>query len=185
MDEVLACVQAAGLLRPNRSEIVRYAKLIFGTERVYSINDTLGQAYSFEDLGLSIQHRLPRKACLLILVGQQGSGKTSVAKLLPGWMIINEAEAGSIKRGLRLNRILDAFEQLKRGKLPGIVVDASNPKPEEREKFVELAQLHSVAWEVGWIARPGYCDKRAQAIPRLALEMYAKNFVRPDAKRLV
>ena len=124
------------------------------------------QVYTFNNLGFTVDQRLPKTPSLIILMGQPGSGKSTVARHLAelGYRVYDEKEAGKLQKGqvgitAQLERDLAA---VKAGELPGVVIDATNPTAKTRQLHLDLAAKVGVPAHVGWITRPGWESNEAR-----------------------
>lgn len=144
--------------------------------------------YTFETLGYNVERRFP-KSSLLVLMGQPGSGKSTVAAKLKaaGWKVYDEKEAGKLqKKQVAATKDLNSqLALVKTGKLPGVVVDATHPSAAKRQFYMALAKAMGVEYHTGWITRPGWesnATRTVGKVPDIALNMYVKNFEPPTAE---
>lgn len=154
---------------------------------------------TFESIGFKFNERLPIKTSedkrgdigpLIVLMGQQGSGKSTVAAQLKdmGYLVYSEIQAGALQRKQVKattefkQSLLRLIKETEHGpKLPGIVIDATNPQVKHRQLYMDLATLVGVPYHTGWITRPGWESnkERLLRIPDVALYTYAKRFEYP------
>ncbi len=123
---------------------------------------------------------------MIIMVGQQGSGKTTWATRLSedlGYSLVaSEPTPGDntfvIKDKKRRLRMIDQL--LTEGK--SIIVDATHPTRASRAELIQIAQQHNVPVRIFWVARPGrpYNELREKPVSEIALRTYTKNFERPS-----
>lgn len=130
---------------------------------------------------------VPDHVELVIMVGQQGAGKSTIARKLRdehGYTIVARD-----KKSLR-----KIEELLKSGK--SVVFDATNPSRESRKPFIALAQSLEIPVRVFWITRSGrtfnalrrgrLLDTGAadpdhnKPVPDIALRTYTREFERPS-----
>jgi predicted kinase len=180
----------------NKELPLPYGVTIEETIHVYSINGTYGNVYSFDQIKLTLEERLPKTPSLIILVGQQGSGKTTVADRLAskGYIVYPEKEAAKLqKKQIKLTATFKSqLQSLKDGfkgksdqkSVAGIVIDATNRTVAHRKLYRDLAAEVGVSCYVGWITRPGWesNDRRDIKIPDIALYTYAKQLEPPSAQ---
>lgn len=158
---------------------------------VYSINGDYGDVKCrFEDLKYTVETRVPKKPSLIVLMGQQGSGKSTVAQKLAmlGYIVYNEKESGAI-RNKQVKATALFKESLQKLLAPdasnaaGIVIDATNPTIASRLVYIDIAKALGVPFHVGWITRPGYKSNAARviAVPSMVLGMYKNKVESPVA----
>lgn len=119
---------------------------------------------------------------LIIMMGQEGSGKTTYAKTLQdkGYLIISEPLISSIKRkNIKSVNILK--EALKNNKL-GVIIDSSNPVHNDRLIYSDIAKELNISSIILWVSRPGYKfnNLRNQKIPETILNIYSKIIQPPN-----
>ena len=147
----------------------------------------IGVEAKIENIGFDPLYNFNYEKIILILVGQQGSGKSTIAKKLEekGWYIINEKDAASIRRASESSKskIMDQFRTLLSNinNFKGIVIDSTNGKSSHRKIYINEAKKLNVGYIVGWITRPGWYfnNQRDIKIPPQALSLYTKNFEIP------
>lgn len=154
---------------------------------VYTINAVPSSTnYTLEHLGFTVEKRLPTTSCLLILMGQPGSGKSTVAAKLQalGWLVYDEITAGKLRKGQK--KLTADFRQrlveVKEGKLKGVVIDATNPTVAMRQIYRAVAIEMGVFAYTGWITRPGWTSNEARTVgkvPPIAMNMYVSRLEPP------
>jgi predicted kinase len=126
---------------------------------------------------------------LIILVGQQGSGKSTVAKQFSdkGWVIIDEMYINNAKRKDRYSNSLQELINnigCKGVGSKGVVIDAPNPKESDRKFLIDMALKASKKYIVGWVTRPGYYFNINTSVsaPVNVLESYVQDLETPLLK---
>lgn len=122
---------------------------------------------------------------IIIMVGQQGSGKTSwaiqIAKSLGYTLVTNEnvpfEEALIMKDKKRRLQLINRL--LAQGN--SVIVDATHPSQASRKEILDLAKARKVPARIFWVSRPGryYNQLRDKPVPEIALRTYTKHFEIP------
>jgi bifunctional polynucleotide phosphatase/kinase len=131
---------------------------------------------------------------LVVLVGNQGSGKTRTAKMLEtfGYFHVSRDELKTIPSMVRKIK-----EQLGQGR--SVVVDATNPTISSRKVFLDLFHgadskgdpsgvplepLREPEKRIAWHIRDGrpFNKLREKPIPEIAYRNYSKNFEEPSSQ---
>jgi len=128
---------------------------------------------------------LPRPV-LIIMMGQQGSGKSTFADSLRRlqFIIVKETEAGMIRRG-QTKAVAEFKALLQKVKIEptfhGVVVDATSPTNASRQVYAQMALAMGMPAIVAWCTRPGfrYNAMRSQPIPIIGLHRYASTLESP------
>ena len=149
---------------------------------------TIGTTCTLEDINFDPLASFDSdKPQLLILMGQQGSGKSTIANRLGsrGWHIIDEKQAREIRTALPQSRVVRNLKNLVVGigtSIPGVVIDCSNPRSEHRQLYINMAKQLNINYAVGWVTRPGwfYNSTRIIRSPDEALNVYAANLECPS-----
>lgn len=156
----------------------------------FPLVDELIQDKSLHDLNIAHDISYIDKPCLIVLVGQQGSGKSTVAKRFgdKGWVVIDEMYVNNIKRkGSNITPLINLISNIgdKGVGSKGVVIDAPNPKESDRKFFTDIAISKNKDYIVGWITRPGYYfDSRTSvSAPINVLETYSNELEPPSYKR--
>ena len=150
-------------------------------------NTTLLQGgYELRDIGFDNSMALEKFQGVIILTGQQGSGKSTIAKLYEdiGYHIIDEDTAGSIRKGRvhKTKEFQKLLSQVAQNLLPGIIIDSTNPNDDHRLIYSRLATAAGVKSIIGWVTRPGFYwnGLRQIPIPLIALNVYGSKFTPPS-----
>lgn len=122
---------------------------------------------------------------LIIMVGQQGSGKTywsrRISTELGYYHLVSEETSGErVVLAQDKRKKLHLIEELlQQGK--SLIVDATHPTYKSRKEIISIAQKVNVPVRIFWLSRPGryYNDLRASPVPEVALRYYTKSFERP------
>lgn len=121
---------------------------------------------------------------LLILMGQPGCDIYDICKFYinNGWIIINEAKAGCIRRST-CSSVATKFGDLiaKIGiSIKGVIIACPNPKQSQRNIYIQIAKNANIPYKVGWITKPGWFNyRKKQIIPEL-LTIYTSNLELPN-----
>lgn len=116
---------------------------------------------------------------LMILVGVQGSGKTSLATYIqqhnPNTFVIDGDVYKNINQQLRLMK-----ENLAVGK--NVVIAATNPTQEKRQKFITDSNLPTNQIIIYWLANNGdsWNDLRDKPVPNVAINTYYSRLQLPS-----
>lgn len=125
-----------------------------------------------EDFLPFIEISIPEEQELVIMVGQQGSGKSTTSLKLAdkGYQIVN-------RKPNFIKLIRGAFNQKK-----SVVFDATNPKVSDRKTLIELANNFQIPCRIFWCSRSGWYDNelRENKIPDIALNIYSRDFQIPS-----
>ena len=165
--------------------------------RVYRMgpDSKIGTNVELRDIGIDWKDKIDsitneiKVPYMLLLVGQPGAGKTTIANELrkDEWIVIDEKEANSIRRSSKypssgvMARFLSVLDTLTESKLRGIVIDATNASKCQREVFITIAKEKKIPYRCGFISRPGYFWnlKRQLPVPEIVYRIYNQNFVEP------
>ena len=132
--------------------------------------------YSPEDIFPPPRVVLPKGKNLVITVGAPGTGKSSYSLSL-NYSVISSDNYKSNKK-----KILAVLEDdLKKG-VNGVVVDATNPKQEDREVYYELAQKYGYNIVVLYFVRDGAGWNKLRGdnrVPTMAYHKFFSNLVPP------
>lgn len=121
---------------------------------------------------------IPETQTMFIFVGMQGSGKSSFFNeyLAPhNWVHINQDQLKTQPK------VLKAIETaLAQGH--SVAVDATNPDPNKRHRYLELASKYKVPAMIIYFVRNGYewNKLRAHPVPDIGYNIYFKNLVEPS-----
>jgi hypothetical protein len=130
-------------------------------------NDVLG--YNLSDIGVDGPMSLVDWKGLIILVGQQGSGKSTIAQAYgaEGFYVANETEAGSLRRHQKRKTqdFIAQLEKIKTGTLKGIIIDSTNPTKDHRNVYIDLATQVGIKHIIGWVTRSGYYWNATRNVP--------------------
>lgn len=116
-------------------------------------------------------------ARLVIMMGIQGSGKTSVAKRL-------EEENSFIRYSQdEVGKLSSKLKKIEQDLINGhnVVVDATHRKNELRAQFIEIAEKLNIEWVIFWCVRDGrpFNNLREKKVHNAGLALYVKEFERP------
>lgn len=141
------------------------------------------EGYDISEISwLHIDENITSDKKLLIIMGQQCSGKTTYAKKLQdkGYLIISEPMASSIKR--KNKTFLHIFTEALNNNKKGVVIDSTNHTHEGRLIFANIAKEMNIESLILWITRPGYKfnTMNNQKIPETILNIYSKNIQTPN-----
>jgi len=121
---------------------------------------------------------------LVIMVGNQGSGKTTTAKRLEsiGYVRFSQDEAGKLDAVKRINNIRNHLVHGYK-----VVVDATHAKSSSRQKWVDLATSINVSSIILWHIRDGryFNEFREHKVPPVAYFNYTKNFEYPQETEMI
>lgn len=135
--------------------------------------DVFGSNY----LTLGQEIKLDNKYQVIILVGNQGSGKSS-------WAKSNSKYSSSLDE---LHTDRQMYNMARQGILASppelVIFDATNRTREKRSKWIGWAQSQNLTWCIVWFIRDGraWNKTRSKPIPEIAYNVYSKNFEAPDA----
>ena len=126
----------------------------------------------------------PQEQELIIMVGQQGSGKTTWALRIVQehtYALVASEETPSAYVVKDKKRRFRMIEQLLEGG-ESVIVDATHPSRASRQELIMLAQKYNVPVRIFWVSRPGrpYNETREKPVSEIALRIYTKNFERPS-----
>jgi hypothetical protein len=145
--------------------------------------------YDLLDINVDSRMALKEFKGLIILMGQQGSGKSTVAFEYRriGYNVVTEVEALSLFRGIGVDRFIDDLKSIKESKIKGVVIDATNPSKVYRDFYARLAKGAGVESTIGWLTRPGWRwnNKRQIPITQVALTIYTHKFEAPTHEAYV
>lgn len=132
--------------------------------------------YSPEDIFPPPKIVLPKGKNLVITVGAPGTGKSTYSLRL-NYIVISSDKYKSNKK-----KILTVLEgELKKG-VNGIVVDATNPKQEDRKVYYELAEKYGYNIIVLYFVRDGAGWNKLRGdnkVPTIAYHKFFSNLVPP------
>ena len=139
-----------------------------------------------DQLPLQLEPEFPNQQELIIMVGQQGSGKTTWAIKIAEEYDYDIVAAEPIP----YQQAFVAKDKTKRLKLIGqllgdgrsVIADATHPSKSSRADLIALAKRLKIGVRIFWVARPGrlYNQERAKPVSDIALRSYTKNFERPS-----
>ena len=119
---------------------------------------------------------------IVILVGYPASGKSTFARTkLPSHHILSGDELKTLPKMIK-----EAKKQLDAGK--SVVFDATNPKPENRSKIIELAKTYkipvrcfvsNVDIDTAFEWNTKRMNETGKKVPKVAFYVFRKNYVRP------
>jgi bifunctional polynucleotide phosphatase/kinase len=120
---------------------------------------------------------IPDTQTMFIFVGVPGSGKSTYYQqnLQPrGWVHVNQDTLKTAAAVLTAVRTA-----LASGK--SVAIDATNPSPDKRRQYVELAAQYQIPTLILYFVRDGHGwnDLRPNPVPTIAYNMYYKNLVEP------
>ena len=128
--------------------------------------------YSPEEIFPPTTVILPKGKNLVITVGAPGTGKSSYSsKYLGNYIVISSDNYKSNKK--KILAVLE--EELKKG-ANGVVVDATNPKQEDREVYYELAPKYGYNIVVLYFVRDGAGWNKLRGDNRVPTQAYHKFF---------
>ena len=151
--------------------------------------------------GSNINEPIPedKKAQLYIMVGNQGSGKSTFAKKLCANsstndnLLIKPIESDQLKtikrmeseavKIINLNN-LNNTNNLNNNNMP-IIIDATNGSKEKRKYWIDFAKTHNLTYTIVWVIRDGRpfnALRTDNKVPEIAYRIYSKHFERPDNK---
>ena len=124
------------------------------------------------------QITLPKENSLVVMVGMQGTGKSSYANSLKDdkeyTLVESDAYRSNKKALLKAVELAMLFGE-------DVVVDATNPTLEGRQAYYDLAKEHRYTPTTVYMVRNGeaYNKLRDKPVPRVAMAVYLKNLVEP------
>jgi len=115
---------------------------------------------------------------MFILVGMPGAGKSTFYQnyLQPkGWIHVNQDTLKTKSKVLNAIRIALSSKQ-------SVAVDATNPSPDKRREYLNLAIQYQVPTMILYFVRNGYGwnKLRASPVPDIAYNIYYKNLIEPS-----
>lgn len=117
---------------------------------------------------------------MIILVGAPGTGKTSYVKehLSKGFKHVSRDVLGGNKK-----KFLEEIKNIVRQDL-SLVIDATNPKQDEREIYYNIAKKAGYQVKVLYFVRDGYGwnKLRKKPVPVISYHIYYKNLIPPNQK---
>jgi bifunctional polynucleotide phosphatase/kinase len=134
--------------------------------------------YVPEDIFPKNEIIIPKEQTMFIFVGMQGSGKSSFFNtyLAPrNWVHINQDQ---LKTQAKMIKAIETA--LAKGQ--SVAIDATNPSPEKRRTYIELAIKYQVPTMIIYFVRNGYewNKLRPHPIPDIGYNIYFKNLVEPN-----
>jgi len=119
---------------------------------------------------------------LLLMVGPQGSGKSTIAKKIANkynWVIINNDTLGK--------KAMDTFKTALHNN-KSVIIDNTNPKPQDRDKYIDLASGYTVLAiyiDIPKLMSIHMCNVRVELtgckhMPIMAQHIYYKSLVEPS-----
>lgn len=120
---------------------------------------------------------IPVTQTMFIFVGMPGSGKTTFYEqnLAPkGWIHVNQDKLKTQDKMIRTTE--SALKQHF-----SVAVDATNPSPEKRSEYIQLAAEYKIPTMILYFVRNGHGwnDLRPHPVPRVGYNMYYKNLIEP------
>ena len=120
---------------------------------------------------------------LIIMVGQQGSGKTTwatwIAESLDYTLIANEETPRAVVAKDKKKRLRLISQFLQEGR--NVIVDATHPSRDARAEIIAIATKYNIPVRIFWVSRPGryYNELRENPISEMALRIYTSRFEQP------
>lgn len=132
--------------------------------------------------GSNIDEPIPlsKQAQLYILVGNQGSGKTTWAKKNSSNPCIMDNLKSIKQMEQQAQQQAQAIINMK-SNIP-IIIDATNSNREKRKHWINFAKLYNLTYTIVWIIRDGrpFNSKRIEnKVPEIAYNIYSKYFEKP------
>lgn len=151
------------------------------TDKDFAVNSRVPFKTPLEVFGTNFYSVVPQER-LIIMMGIQGSGKTTVAKRLEEYGAIrysSDEQANNLTAKFRINAIRQYLNQGHQ-----VVVDATHSSNKSRQVWIDLATECNVDYHILWCIRDGrvFNELRTgkEKIPSLGFSTYVKNFERPS-----
>lgn len=116
------------------------------------------------------------KAQVVIMMGMQGSGKTSFSKRIEieDFVRFSQDEFGDL-----IKNINEIEEDVRKGK--SVVLDATHRKHSLRQIFIDMAERNDASWVICWCVRDGrpFNELRENPIHPAGIALYVREFERP------
>lgn len=117
---------------------------------------------------------------VIIMTGFPGSGKSTVAKSLPGYSVISGDIYKTPKKMIKV-----AEEKI--GKNKSVIFDATNPSKEKRAEFINVATKFNLPVRCVWVStsfdesyRRNLARPENERISRIVYNIYKKKFEEPS-----
>ena len=133
-------------------------------------------------LPLQIKLTYPATQELIIMVGQPGSGKSTIARSILGLDVVEPRYVIISKDKLTKAKYLQLLRQtLQSGR--SVIFDATNPSKEDRRLVIEIAENLNIPVRILWSARTGHYLNELRTgsdkVPSIALNTYSSRFEVP------
>lgn len=185
---------ATGMWKLYESYMMHFGQKVDKSNSFY-VGDAAGRPGDFSDSDISfarnngISFHVPERVfpptpiplspdqSMIITVGMPGSGKTTYCSenLQPlGWV---HCQQDILKTPAKMLKAVG--EALAEGK--SVVVDATNPDPQKRNKYIQLAKDRGIVPRILYLVSNGHQrnNLRSNPVPTIAYNVYYKNLVEP------
>jgi bifunctional polynucleotide phosphatase/kinase len=149
------------------------------SDKLFAINANINYYNPEEFFDHNIVFNLNPRKNMIVLVGAPGTGKSSYVKeyLSPlGFKHVSRDLLGNSKQ-----KFLKAIQQTVQEGL-SLVIDATNPKQDEREIYYNIAKKANYQINVLYFVRNGYNwnKLRENPVPTIGYHIYYKNLIPPN-----